>query len=144
MEAKREIDKLLDEFLLLETDGEREQFREKIAHTISGKSKKEVEEFADALSDKAHKTIEQSQSLIDEYNFKQSLKDILPAVTWSYIAEEYFQKSRSWFSQRMNGYHVNSKVAAFTSEEINTLADGLLDLSERIKKSAILLKEHCF
>lgn len=144
MEAKREIDKLLNEFLVLETDGEREQFREKIAHAISGKNKEEMREFADTLSDKVHETIDQSQSLIDEYRFKQALKDIVPAVTWSYIAEEYFQKSRSWFSQRMNGYHVNSKVAAFTSEEMNTLADGLLDLSERIKKSAILLKEHRF
>lgn len=144
MEAKREIDKLLNEFLVLETDGEREQFREKIAHAISGKNKEEMREFAGTLSDKVHETIDQSQSLIDEYHFKQALKDIVPAVTWSYIAEEYFQKSRSWFSQRMNGYHVNSKVAAFTSEEMNTLADGLLDLSKRIKNSAILLKEHRF
>lgn len=90
---------------------------------------------------KLSKPIDQSQALIDEYDFKQALKDIVPAITWSYIAEEYFNKSRSWFSQRMNGYHVNNKVATFTDDEIDLLSDSLLDLSERIKKSAFLLRK---
>ncbi len=144
MGAKREIDDLLNEFLQLETDEQREQFRGKIAQTLADKTAEEKREFGEALADNAKKTIRQSEALIGEYHFKQALNDIIPAVTWSYIAEEYFQKSRSWLSQRMNGYHVNSKAAAFTPEEINTLADGLLDLSERIKKSAILLKGHRF
>lgn len=144
MEAKREIDHLLEEFLLLETDSEREQFRGKIAHTLSRKSKEELQEYADALEGNAQETINQSQLLIDEYNFKQALKDIVPAVTWSYISEEYFQKSRSWFSQRMNGYHVNNKAVSFTDEEIELLSNSLLDLSERIKKCALLLRKHRF
>nr|DAY04096.1 MAG TPA: protein of unknown function (DUF5053) [Caudoviricetes sp.] len=72
------------------------------------------------------------------------MKDIVPAVTWPYIAEEYLHKSRSWFSQRMNGYHVNNKASSFTAEEIELLSDSLLDLSERIKKSALLLRKHRF
>lgn len=144
MEAKREIDNLLNEFLLLETDDERNQFRGKITHALSGKNKEEMQEFADAISNQAQLTIAQSQMLIDEYHFKQALKDIIPAVSWSYIAEEYFQKSRSWFSQRMNGYHVNHKVASFTGEEFELLSNSLLDLSERIKKSALLMRKHRF
>lgn len=42
----------------------------------------------------------------------------------------------------MNGYHVNNKVATFTDDEIDLLSDSLLDLSERIKKSAFLLRKH--
>ncbi|WP_291528166.1 DUF5053 domain-containing protein [Bacteroides sp. UBA939] len=144
MSAKREIDNLLNEFLQLETDEQRELFRGKIAQTLSGKTAEEKREFGEVLAGNAKETIRQSEALIGEYHFKQVLNDIIPAVTWSYVAEEYFQKSRSWFSQRMNGYHVNSKAVTFTPEEINTLADGLLDLSKRIKKSAILLKEHRF
>ncbi len=144
MGTNREIDKLLDEFLLLDTEEQREQFRGKIAHTLLGKTEEEKREFAESLSRKAQETIDQSQALIDEHNFKQALKDIVPAVTWSYIAEEYFHKSRSWFSQRMNGYHVNNKAAFFTAEEIDLLSDSLLDLSERIKKSALLLRKHRF
>ena len=132
----------MNEFLQLETDEQRRQFQGKIAHTLSGKTEEEKREFAEILSNKAQQTIDQSQALIDEYDFKQALKDIVPAITWSYIAEEYFNKSRSWFSQRMNGYHVNNKVATFTDDEIDYLSDSLLDLSERIKKSAFLLRKH--
>ena len=144
MEASREIDNLLSEFLQLDTDEQREQFRGKIAQTLSDKTEEEVREYAESLQHKAQETIDQSQALIDEYDFKQALKDIVPAITWSYIAEEYFQKSRSWFSQRMNGYHVNNKAASFTDEEIDLLSNSLLDLSERIKKSALLLRKHRF
>ena len=142
MGTDREINNLLNEFLQLETDEQRRQFQGKIAHTLSGKTEEEKREFAEILSNRAQQTIDQSQALIDEYDFKQALKDIVPAITWSYIAEEYFNKSRSWFSQRMNGYHVNNKVATFTDDEIDLLSDSLLDLSERIKKSAFLLRKH--
>lgn len=144
MGIDREIDKLLDEFLQLDTDEQRGPFRDKIAHTLSEKTEEEKREFAESLSNRAQETIDLSQALIDEHDFKQALKDIVPALTWSYIAEEYFNKSRSWFSQRMNGYHVNNKAAAFTDEEIDLLSDSLLDLSERIKKSALLLRKHRF
>ena len=144
MEASREIDNLLSEFLQLDTDEQREQFRGKIAQTLSDKTEEEVREYAESLQHKAQETIDQSQALIDEYDFKQALNDIVTAVTRSYKAEEYFQKSRSWFSQRMNGYHVNNKAASFTDEEIDLLSNSLLDLSERIKKSALLLRKHRF
>lgn len=144
MGIDREIDKLLDEFLQLDTDEQRGQFRDKIARTLSEKTEEEKREFAESLSNRAQETIDLSQALIDEHDFKQALKDIVPALTWSYIAEEYFNKSRSWLSQRMNGYHVNNKAAAFTDEEIDLLSDSLLDLSERIKKSALLLRKHRF
>ena len=135
MSAKSEIDNLLNRFLQLETDEQREQFRDTMAQILAGKTEEEKHEFGEALADNAKEMIQQSEALIGEYHFKQALHDIF---------EEYFHKSRSWLSQRMNGYHVNSKAAAFSPEDINTLADGLLDLSERIKKSAILLKGHRF
>lgn len=144
MRADREINNLLNQFLQLETDEQRNLFQSKIAQTLSGKTEEEKREFAEVISNKAQQTIDQSQALLDENDFKQALKDIVPAVTWSYIAEVYFKKSRSWLSQRMNGYHVNNKAAAFTDEEIDLLSDSLLDLSERIKKSALLLRKHRF
>lgn len=142
MDANKDIDSLLAEFLRLDTDEQRKQFQSKIAQSISGKTVSELLEFGSVLSDKAQETIRQSEMLFKEHDFKQALKDILPAVTWSHIAEKYFHKSRSWFSQRMNGYHVNNKATVFTDEEINLLSDSLLDLSERIRKSAILLRKH--
>ncbi|WP_221659284.1 DUF5053 domain-containing protein [Bacteroides salyersiae] len=144
MGTDREIDKLLGEFLRLDTDEQRERFRSKMAYALSKKTEEEKDRFAKSIARKAQEAIDQSQALIDEHDFKQALKDIVPAITWSYVAEEYFNKSRSWFSQRMNGYHVNNKAVAFTNEEIDLLSDSLLDLSERIKKSALLLRKYRF
>ena len=144
MGTDREINNLLNEFLQLETDEQRKQFRGKIAHTLSGKNEEEMREYAESLQHKAQETIDLSQALIDEHDFKQALKDIVPAITWFYIAEQYFNKSRSWFSQRLNGYHVNNKATVFTNEEIDLLSDSLLDLSERIKRSALRLRKHRF
>ena len=119
MGTDREINNLLNEFLQLETDEQRRQFQGKIAHTLSGKTEEEKREFAEILSNKAQQTIDQSQALIDEYDFKQALKDIVPAITWSYIAEEYFNKSRSCLQRSPCSMR-----------------------SERIKKSAFLLRKH--
>ncbi|WP_455663918.1 DUF5053 domain-containing protein [Phocaeicola sp.] len=143
MDVLNEISKLQDEFISLESDKERDAFKLKMRDVLSRKNKKELEEFHEAIQVKANETIHVSEALINEVNFKKALEDIVPAITWSYIAEHYFGKSRSWFSQRMNGYHVNNKEAEFSKEEKNILADALMDLSDRIRNSAHLLKEHC-
>ena len=85
MGTDREINNLLNEFLQLETDEQRRQFQGKIAHTLSGKTEEEKREFAEILSNKAQQTIDQSQALIDEYDFKQALKDIVPALSLIHI-----------------------------------------------------------
>lgn len=142
MRAKKDVTELMNEFVNLETDAQRETFRLKMRGTLSGKSKEELEEFGLCIEAGARETINQSEKLIQEHNFKETLMDIMPAVTWSYIAEQYFGKSRSWFSQRMNGYHVNNKEATFTTEEIQILKNALLDLSNRLNNSAHRLG-HC-
>lgn len=139
-----EVLKLQNEFVLLETAEQKERFRQKIHSSLSGKTGREVAEFSQAIHERAIETIGMSEQLMREIELKQLLKDVEPAVTWSYIAEHYFGKSRSWFSQRMNGYHVNNQEAVFTAEEKKKLANALLDLSERIKNSALQLQEHCF
>ncbi|WP_317235718.1 DUF5053 domain-containing protein [Ornithobacterium rhinotracheale] len=48
------------------------------------------------------------------------------------MSEEYFEKSRSWLSQRMNGHLVNGKEATLSEDEIQTLKYALNDLGNRI------------
>ena len=38
---------------------------------------------------------------------RNRLKSVLPAISLSYIAKTYFNKSRSWLNQRINGNTVN-------------------------------------
>ncbi len=67
----------------------------------------------------------------------QQLWDIIVEVSWGQISEQYFKKSRSWLSKKMNGKGFNGEPNAdFTPEEKEILRGALIDLSERIKRAA--------
>jgi hypothetical protein len=57
---------------------------------------------------------------------------VLPAISLSYIAKTYFNKSRSWLNQRINGNTVNGVQAKFSQEELRTLDFALKDLSAKL------------
>lgn len=69
-------------------------------------------------------------------NTKKAVSDILLSVKWAHISTHYFGKSRSWFSQKLNGYDGNNSESDFTEEEKELLRNSLYDLSERIRKCA--------
>ena len=61
----------------------------------------------------------------------QTLKesDLLKVLNCSYIAERFFSKSGSWFSQKLNGHLKNGIPAEFTQDELKTLSNALYTLS---------------
>ena len=67
---------------------------------------------------------------------KNALADVLHSIKWAHISTQYFGKSRSWFSQRLNGYDGNGAESDFNDEEVKVLKNALFDLSERIRKTA--------
>lgn len=67
---------------------------------------------------------------------KNVLSDVLHGIKWAHISTHYFGKSRSWFSQRLNGYDGNGAESDFSEDEVSVLKNALFDLSERIRKTA--------
>ena len=67
----------------------------------------------------------------------QAIKSISDMISFKYIAETYFKKSKAWFSQRLNGNKVHGKVCRFTDEELNTLRFALQDISKKIGSLSI-------
>lgn len=61
------------------------------------------------------------------------LEDILNKTQ---IAKQYFGKSQSWFSQRLNGCTVLNKSRSFKEEEYRTLADAFRDIAKRLNAHA--------
>lgn len=51
---------------------------------------------------------------------------------WSYIAKEYFGKSVSWLTQRVNGYSVRGHVYTLNDEQKQTLNRALAEIGEII------------
>lgn len=62
--------------------------------------------------------------------------DILRVLNASYIAEKFFGKSKSWFSQKINHHLKNGVPAQFTPEEIVTLRNALYTISYEIQELA--------
>lgn len=91
-------------------------------------SEQSPEEFRQAFLEGAENAIAESR----EFRVKEAIEPVIPALNLSFIAENYFHKSCSWFSQRLNGATVNGKPARFTSEELEVLAYALKDISKKI------------
>ena len=69
---------------------------------------------------------------IKETIIRNQMKEVLPAISVSYLARNYFGKSTSWFYQRLNGNEVHGKVVRFTQEELEILNSALKDIGSRI------------
>lgn len=70
---------------------------------------------------------------------RDRMKEVLPAISVSYIARKYFGKSASWFYQRLNGNKVNGKEAAFTPNELSTLSAALNDIGKKLSAMSAVL-----
>ena len=57
------------------------------------------------------------------------LEDI---INKSQLAKQYFGKSQSWFSQRVNGCTVLKKSMAFKEEEYHKLTEAFRDIAKRL------------
>ena len=62
--------------------------------------------------------------------------DILKVLNCSYVAERFFGKSGSWFSQKLNGHLKNGKPSEFTKVELHTLGYALYTLSTELAEIA--------
>lgn len=67
---------------------------------------------------------------------KQQMADIYLAISWSELSRTYFDKSVSWFQQKMYGIDGNGGEGGFTTEEASQLRGALLDLATRIRRAA--------
>ena len=65
------------------------------------------------------------------------MEPILPYISVSSLAKDYFGKSTSWFYQRLNGNIIHCKAAAFTDKELNVLKDALQDVASKLNKVTI-------
>ena len=59
--------------------------------------------------------------------------EVLEHVNCAYIARRFFNRTRSWFIQRLNNNAVNGKPVGFNDAELLQLRSALLTLSKEIK-----------
>lgn len=82
------------------------------------------------------KNLEKIRSHMRPTVTRAKVKDIQSWVVWGRIANGYFEKSASWFYNKMNGIDGNGKETDFTEDEIQQLKGALCDLADRIRRVA--------
>ena len=113
----------------------RDQFR-----TATEEEKKRIQieldklqnEDADAFAEAMVLCMKDTNRELSKMIMRQQLDEILPYISISAIAKNYFGKSKEWFYQKMNGNTVNGKSAQFSDEEVRVLNNALQDLSKKI------------
>jgi len=139
MSARDEIEQLKREFISLNTEQEKQAFDSKFRNHLASKSEEEKKEFADAFVNSAKEDTKRIKKFCNEVTIRMKLEDILDIVSMTYIAREYFHKSKSWFSQKLNENIKNGNLTSFTEEEIKTLSFALEDISKKINDTARLI-----
>ena len=109
--------------------------REKIESQMMELYAEDPDAFAEGMVVFAKDTADRAEDLL----IRQKLKDVVPAISMSYISKNYFKKSENWIYQRLNGNTVNGKAANFTHDEINTLKFALNDLSKQLGSVSVSL-----
>ena len=69
-------------------------------------------------------------------DMKKKVKDIMMAISWRDLANNYFHKSSSWFYHKMDGIDGNGGKGGFNEAEAEQLRNALFDLSNRIRRAA--------
>ena len=80
-------------------------------------------------------TVEELQEL---FILKQ-VQNVSPFISLSEISKTYFGKSRGWLSQRLHENKVRGRRVSLKPEEINILKSALLDISDKLKHTAMQL-----
>lgn len=138
-QVNKELEALKQKFMLLDTDEEREAFHSEVKAFVDSKNDEEKQLVSKAFINGAIEASERADKLIDDV-LRKKLNGIYESISWSYIARTYFNKSRAWLSQRINGLMIHGKEAQFTHEEKQTLLQALRDISGRIEHTAQVIE----
>ena len=91
----------------------------------------------EAYGEALERLIGETSARVEALTVKEKLGEAARLLPLSYIAREYFGKTRSWLSHKMNGNVINGKPCTFSEEELATLRFALQDISRKIGSLSI-------
>ena len=124
--AKLDYTSLLEDIKNISTPEGEAAFRKKVKNIVSEQTEEEMMSSLEAIDNR-----------ISEIKMTIELGDIADMASMSYIAKKYFNKSRSWLYQRLNGNVIHGKPARLTETERKTLAYALEDMSRQFKEKSL-------
>lgn len=117
---------------------ERFDIDHELSDLMDSMNETERESLFEGVSDDFQRMRQEVTDIRRTLSIRQQMEPILPYISVSSLAKDYFGKSTSWFYQRLNGNIVHGKAAAFTDKELNILKDALKDVASKLNKVTIV------
>ena len=90
----------------------------------------------EAITEYIEKSLEKATAELDakinDISVKVQLSDNAELLPLAYISKHYFNKTRAWLYQRINGNVVNGNPAKFTEPEKVIFNNAIRDISKKI------------
>jgi hypothetical protein len=128
-----ELQAEFEEFRKLKTEEEKTVFQKKRQKSFSSKTFEQQKAYAEASKNGMEKAIRRSRELLAEID----LREIEKVISFSYVSSVYFGKTRQWFYRKLKNSLNNGKPDYFNTDERKQLQLALLDVSEKIRKTAL-------
>lgn len=82
------------------------------------------------------KTTDNYARVVKDSKVREKLQDIDLNISWGRLSRDYFERSASWFYNRLNGIDGNGGEGGFTPEELQQLKGALCALANRIRRAS--------
>ena len=116
-----------------------DQEMDRFFDSLRPEDQKELQAAIDEDFARIHQVVEDAKKMKRQIEVRKILSEVLPFISVSEFAKQYFDKSASWLHQRINGNEVHGKVATFTEKELKILSDALKDVADKLNNAAIVL-----
>lgn len=93
------------------------------------------EAFAEAMLN----AVSETSAELDELILKEKLEEVLPIISVSYLAKNYFKKNATMVLSKVEWQYSNGKEAHFTPNELETLSKALNEIGQKLSTSASLI-----
>ena len=103
-----------------------------ITELMDSMTDQEVELLAVGVQNDFDNVHQEVAEIKEQLTIRERLGSVLPYLSVSKLSKDYFNKSSSWFYQRLNVNKIHGKVCRFTDKELETLDMALKDISQRL------------
>ena len=131
------LKKEYENLLISGRDLSESEFSQKVDNFLSDKTEAEKDFLRHCMIESTKEKVSAIIGASEEISMLQQLDGIEEYINLSKLAQRYFGKSKSWLYQRLHGYQVHEKPAAFTEDEKKQLSEALLSLSGDIRNVAL-------
>lgn len=119
------------------SEGDRLAIDQQMAELLDSMNEKESEQLVGGVQRDFENIHKKVVEIKEQLTIRERLEPVLPYLSISNLAKDYFGKSSSWFYQRLNGNIIHGKVCRFTKEELETLNTALKDIGNKIGSLSI-------